>query len=100
VRPRSYFLIAVASAAAVLIAAWATRTDECIQTSPTWLTPFVCILSALSLGAIFASVVALRRRQGGNIIVWLIQAAVAAAIWGVVGFFAVFIIVVPSHCLD
>ena len=99
-RPRSYLLVAVASAAAVLVAGWATRTNECVQTSPTWVTPFVYLLGAVSLGAIFASVLTFGRQQGGNIVAWLIPALIGAAIWGVVGLFALFVIVVPNGCLD
>jgi hypothetical protein len=96
-------LVPVASAAAVLIAGWAVPTPEvgCAQNpDPVWFDLVVFVLGPVSIVAVFASVVALGRREGGNIIAWLIPAAVGAAIWGVVGFFALFAIVVPNGCLD
>jgi hypothetical protein len=98
------FLLAVASAAAVLIAGAATRTEECRQTSPAWVSPFVFVLGTISIVAVFAGIVAWGRGQGWTrgwqSVGCIIQAALGAGIWGVVGFFALFVIVVPSGCLD
>ena len=107
-RPRSYFLIAVASAAAVLIAGVATPHPQggCAQTSPdpAWLAPLVFVFGPLSIVAIFASIVAWGRREGWprgwKSVGLIIQAALGAGVWGVVGFVALFAILVPSGCLD
>ena len=106
-RPRSYFLLGAASAAVVLIAAIAIPNPQggCAQASdPAWFSALVSVLGPLSVVAVFASIMAYGRRQesvrGWRTVTWIVQATLGAGIWGTVGFFALFVILVPSGCLD
>ena len=106
-RPRSYFLIAAASAAVVLIAAIAIPDTQggCAQASdPAWFGPLAVIFGPLSILAVFAGIIACGRRQdairGWSTVAWIAVATLGAGTWGVFGFIALFGILVPSGCLD
>jgi hypothetical protein len=106
-RPRSYFLLAAASAAVVLIAAIAIPDTQggCAQASdPAWFTPLVFAFGSLSIIAVFLSVIGYGRGEesmhGWRTVTWIVQATLAAGLWGAAGFIALFVILVPSGCLD
>jgi hypothetical protein len=104
VSPRSYFLLGVVFAAAVLVAGWASRTEECVQAGPAWFAPFVYIVGTLSMAAIFASIFTWSRQYGSprgwTLVTWVVQAVVGAGVWGFVGFLALVWIALPPGCLD
>jgi hypothetical protein len=106
-RPRTYFFIAVASAAAVLIAALALPDPQggCASApDPAWFAPFVFVFGPLSIIAVFLSVIAYGRRQesmhGWRTVTWIVQATLGAGLWGAALYMALFVILVPNGCLD
>jgi hypothetical protein len=104
VSPRSFLILALVSAAVVLIAVVTVTPGTCAQGSPPWpptsFTVVTDILGPLSILAIFASIFASSRKQKATLTRFAL-ALIGACVWGGIGFVVVaWLLVAKSGCLS